>query len=199
MLQNITITHPSGIPLYARSLMCHIGVHCIDLAKDSTFEDETLLNSALLNAMLLYNEAEPEKFHEFKLELTKTLTFPTQEVTVIFHVDPKDDVEEYKNRLRLFADLFVEHYGDYIKNFEGDISPFKDFDKIIAEEGLLEEGERFRKNCIECKYDKACPFRITVGAPNRTFKERFAEIKPISFWRKMWLIFVGMLRPRFLL
>jgi hypothetical protein len=50
MIQNLIITTPEGLPLFARSLMCHIGMDCIDLAKDNTFTDETVLNSALFSA-----------------------------------------------------------------------------------------------------------------------------------------------------
>ncbi len=63
MIHNIIITHSSGIPLFARSLMCHIGMDCLNLSKDNTFTDETLLNSALMSAMLMFDEANPHQFH----------------------------------------------------------------------------------------------------------------------------------------
>ena len=199
MIHNIIITHPSGLPLFGRSLMCHIGMDCIDLAKDNTFADETLLNSALLNAMLIFDSANPNQFHEFALEKTKTLTFPTEDLTVILYTDPEDNLEEYKNRLRLFAELFSSNYGQYLTDFDGNINRFEPFQEIIANEGLLEEGERFRKNCVECEYDKACAYRISIGSLERTFKQRIDEIIPISFFKKMKLILVGMFKPRYIL
>ena len=199
MIQNIIITHSSGLPLFARSLMCHIGMHCIDFSKDSTFTDETMLNSALLNAMLIYDQAHPNQFHEFKMDQAKTLTFPTEDITVIMYTDPEDNLEDYKNRLRLFGDLFVKNYGHLLDNFAGDIGPFTNFQEVMADEGLLEEGERFRKNCVECTYDKACAFRITIGAPNKTFQEIFDSIFPSSFLKKMWLVLVGMLKPKYMI
>ena len=198
MIQNIIITHESGIPLFARSLMCHIGMHCLDLAKDSTFADETLLHSALYSAMLIYDQANPNQFHEFKMEKSKTLTFPSEKITVIMNTDPEDNFEEYKNRLRLFSDLFVKNFSQELEDFAGDIEPFTRFQEIIAEEGLLEEGERFRKNCVECEYDKACVYRINIGPINRTLKDRFADIRPISWFRKFILIMQGMFQPRYI-
>ncbi|MCK5305455.1 MAG: hypothetical protein KAJ72_09390, partial [Candidatus Heimdallarchaeota archaeon] len=156
MIQNLIITTPEGLPLFARSLMCHIGMDCIDLAKDNTFTDETVLNSALFSAKLIFDNARPDDFHDFKMEKSIAITFPTPKITVIMNIDPTDDVNIYKNRLRLFADLFVEQYDLYLQDFSGSIEPFTSFQDIIAEEGLLEEGERFRKNCVECEYDKAC-------------------------------------------
>lgn len=199
MIQNIIITHSSGLPLFGRSLMCHIGMHCIDLAKDNTFTDETMLNSALLNAMLLFDQANPNQFHEFKMDQAKTLTFPTEKITVIMYTDPDENLDNYKNRLRLFADLFTKHYGHLLDNFSGNIDPFTKFQDIIAEEGLLDEGERFRKNCVECTYDKACAFRITIGAPNKTFQEIFDSIFPSNIFKKMWLVMVGMFKPKYML
>jgi hypothetical protein len=198
MIQNLIITTPEGLPLFARSLMCHIGMDCIDLAKDNTFTDETVLNSALFSAKLIFNEARPDDFYDFKMEESTALTFPTSKVTVILNIDPSDEAEDYKNRLRLFADLFVEQYDLYLHDFSGSIEPFTSFQDIIAEEGLLEEGERFRKNCVECEYDKACVFRIETGDIKRTFKERFESIVPVGFFKKLMLIMIGMFQPRYI-
>lgn len=198
MIQNIIITHESGLPLFGRSLMCHIGLHCLDFSKDNTFADETLLNSALLNAMLIYDHANPNNFHEFEMNQARILTFPTEKITVIMYTDPEDNLDEYKNRLRLFADLFNKQYNSLLDDFAGDINPFIGFEKIIAEEGLLEEGEKFRKNCVECTYDKHCAFRITIAAPNKTFQEIFDSIYPSSIFKKMWLIIKGMFQPKYM-
>ena len=198
MIQNLIITHDSGIPLFARSLMCHIGMHCIDLAKDSTFTDETLLNSALYSAMLIYDQANPNQFHEFKMDKSKTLTFPSENITVIMNTDTEDDFNEYKNRLRLFADLFMKNYSEKVFDFDGDISHFVGFQDVIAKEGLLDEGERFRKNCVECEYDKACVYRISICPTDKTLKERFASIRKISWFRKLLLIMQGMFKTRYI-
>ncbi|MHA1222107.1 MAG: hypothetical protein ACTSP3_02365 [Candidatus Heimdallarchaeaceae archaeon] len=107
MIQNLIVTHSSGIPLFARSLMCHIGMNCIDLSKDNTFTHEILLNSALVNAILIHDDAHSEQFHEIKMEKTKTLTFPSEKITVILYTDPEDNLEDYKNRMRLLKDLFL--------------------------------------------------------------------------------------------
>ncbi|MHA1200013.1 MAG: hypothetical protein ACTSQF_11850 [Candidatus Heimdallarchaeaceae archaeon] len=198
MIQNIIITHESGLPLFGRSLMCHIGMHCTDFSKDNTFSDETLLNSALMNAMLIFDQAHPNNFHEFKMDQAKVLTFPKENITAIMYTDPDDNLEEYKNRLKLFTDLFTKQYAYLIADFAGDVSPFGAFQDIIAEEGLLEEGERFRKNCIDCTYDKHCAFRITAAAPNKTFQEIFDSIFPANIFKKMWLIFTGMFKPKYM-
>ncbi len=198
MIQNLIITTTEGLPLFARSLMCHIGMDCIDLAKDNTFTDETVLNSALFSAKLIFDEVHPNDFHDFKMEKSIALTFPTPKITVILNIDPSDDVDIYKNRLRLFADLFVKQYELYLQDFNGNIDPFTSFQDIIAEEGLLEEGEKFRKNCVECEYDKACVYRIETGDIKRTFKERFESIVPIGFLKKLMLIMIGMFQPRYM-
>lgn len=198
MMHNIIITHSSGIPLFARSLMCHIGKDCLNLSKDSTFTDETLLNSALMSAMLIFDKANPHQFHEFQLEKTKALTYPAEKTTVILYTDPQDILSEYENRLKLFSDLFNNRFKLLLDDFKGNIEPFTAFEEVIAREGLLEEGERFRKNCIECIYDKACAFRISIGPPERTFKERFESIKTIGLLKKLRLIMVGMFQPRYM-
>ncbi len=198
MIQSILINHESGIPLFARSLMCNIGFKCIDLAKDSTFESDTLLHSALISAMLIVDKSEPEKFHELSIEKTKVLTFPMEKITAIITTEPHDDFEPLKNRLKLLGELFLEKYDHLLEEFVGDISIFTDFQEIIEEKGLLDEGERFRADCLNCKYEKACSFRILSGPKERTVRERFESIKTINFLKKMYLILTGMFKPMYL-
>ncbi|MHA1911312.1 MAG: hypothetical protein ACTSYA_06425 [Candidatus Kariarchaeaceae archaeon] len=198
MIQNIIITTSSGIPLFGRSLMCSIGVHCADLSVDTTMTDDTMLNSGLLNAMLIFNEAEPEKFHPLNLEKTNVLTYPTEEVTGVLTIEPQDNPTEYENRLKIIMDLFLEHYLEDVINFTGKINVFNDFQKILEDKEILDANENFRKNCIECEYDLACPFRITTGPLNRTFAERLADIKSLSFFKKWKLIIKGMFTPKIL-
>jgi len=198
MIQNIIITTSSGIPLFGRSLMCSIGVHCADLSTDTTMTDDTMLHSGLLNAMLIYNEAEPEKFHPMSLEKTTVLTYPTEEVTGVLTIEPEDNPAEYENRLKIIMDLFLERYLDDVIKFTGKINVFNDFQKILEEKEILDSNENFRKNCIECNYDLACPFRITTGPIERTFAERLSAIKALSLFRKMKLIIKGMFAPKIL-
>ena len=198
MIQNIIITTSTGIPLFGRSLMCSIGVHCADLSTDTTMTDDTMLSSGLLNAMLIFNEAEPEKFHPLNLEKTSILTYLTEEVTGVLTIEPQDNPAEYENRLKIIMDLFLEKYLDDVINFTGKINVFNDFQKILEEKEILDPNENFRKNCIECEYDIACPFRITTGPIERTIAERLVAIKPMSFLRKWKLIMKGMFAPKIL-
>jgi len=198
MIQNIIITTSTGIPLFGRSLMCSIGVHCADLSTDTTMTDDTMLSSGLLNAMLIFNKAEPEKFHPLNLEKTAVLTYPTEEVTGVLTIEPEDDPTEYENRLKIIMDMFLEHYLEEVINFTGRINIFNGFQKILEEKEILDSNENFRKNCIDCEYDIACPFRITTGPLDRTFAERLATIKPMSFLRKWKLILKGMFAPKIL-
>lgn len=193
MIQNIIVMSNTGTPLFARSLMCNIGFRCLDLSRDSTFENDTILNSALLSAKLIYNYAEDTEFYIFELEKSKILTYPAEDTITILAVDQKDEFDEpMKNRLRLMNELFMQNFTDELQNLTGNIQKFSSFQNIIEEEGLLEEGQRFRANCINCKYDKACTFRLTIGPPERMWKERIESIKPMPFIKKAYYVFKGM-------
>ncbi|UJG40633.1 MAG: hypothetical protein K9W45_12460 [Candidatus Heimdallarchaeum aukensis] len=198
MIQNLIISNQAGIPLFARSLMCHIGVHCVDLSKEATIDDESLLKSALFSAKIIYDGAQSYEFHLFEMEKSIVLSYQTERINAIFALKPPVNVDEYTNRLRLMAELFDDNFGEKIDLFNGDISAFNEFQNIIAENGLLEEGEKFRKNCVNCKYDKACAFRVFTGDTSRSLKEIFDSIKPLNFFKKMFLIIIGMLSPRYI-
>ncbi len=198
MIQNIIIMRDNGIPLFGRSLMCNIGMKCIDLSKDSTFKDETILHSALFSAMLVYDQATPLNFHEFEFQQSKIISFPKEKIAAVLSVEPSDDSDLYKNRLRLITELFEKEYSNAIDDLNITVDTFTDFEKTLANEGLLEEDERFRSNCINCEWDKACPFRIVAKSPSMTIKERLDAIKPLKFPKMMLLIIKGMFKPKYL-
>ncbi|MHA2250204.1 MAG: hypothetical protein ACXAD7_07570 [Candidatus Kariarchaeaceae archaeon] len=192
VLRNVVLQTPEGIPLFGRSLVCHIGTFCADLSQDSTFEDETVLKSALLTALLTVNEAERDQFHELPLAESKVLSYPTDNVIAVFEVNPDDEIESLKNRLQVMVELFKKNYGDTLDNFAGTISEFDSFEEILVNNGVLEEGEKFRKNCLNCKYSKNCTFRVATGPFYATILEKLNSIKDISIIRKMILMMMGM-------
>lgn len=192
VLRNVILQTPEGIPVFGRSLVCNIGTYCHDLSKDSTFDDETVLKSALFTALLAVASAEENKFHELKLEDSKILSYPTENVTAIFEVSPEDDPEPLKNRLQVMVELFKNEYGEALDNFSGEISFFDSFETMLGEHEVLEEGEKFRKNCLNCKYSKNCAFRVMTGPFYKTVLEKFQSIKDVSLIKKMLLMIMGM-------
>ncbi len=192
MLRSVTLQTRAGLPLFGRSLVCHIGTFCKDISKDTTFNDETILNSGLLTAMLTYNAAEKGKFHDLILNESRILSYPTEEVIAVFEIGPDDDLESLKNRMKVMVELFIEEYADQINKFSGEPAQFNLFEKILENQGILEEGEKFRKNCINCKYSKRCTFRVTTGPFYKTILEKFDSISQIGFIQKMILMILGM-------
>jgi hypothetical protein len=191
-LRNIILQTPEGLPLFGRSLVCNIGTFCVDLSQDTTFNDETILKSGLLTALLTYNEAEKGTFHELELEKSHILSYPTKELIGTFEVAPDDVDELLKNRMKVIVELFFQEYADEIENFIGDPSVFNSFVKTIEQNNLLEEGEKFRKNCINCRYSKNCAFRVTTGPFYKTILAKFESIPTINMIQKMILMMFGM-------
>jgi hypothetical protein len=192
VLRNITIQTPDGLPLFGRSLVCNIGTFCADLSEDTTFNDEIVLKSGLLTALLTYNEAEKGTFHELELENSHILSYPTKKLIGTFEVTPDDVNELLKNRIKVIVELFMQEYANEIENFYGDPSTFNTFVKTIEKNNLLEEGEKFRKNCINCRYSKNCAFRVTTGPFYKTILEKFESIPKINIIQKMILMVLGM-------
>lgn len=192
VLRNVILQTSTGLPLFGRSLVCHIGTFCVDLSDDSTFEDDTILKSGLLTAMLAHNQAEPGKFHELDLSDSKILSFPTENLIGVMEVDPNDDTEIFQNRLKVMVELFANNYGEAVNNFDGEVTFFNSFEKDMEDHGILEEGEKFKKNCVDCKYTKSCAFRVTTGPFYKSFLEKFDSIKEIGFIWKMLLMMLGM-------
>ena len=191
VLRNVILQTPEGLPLFGRSLVCNIGTFCVDLSKDTTFKDETILKSGILTALLTFNEAEKGTFHELELEQSHILSYPTKDVIGTFEVAPDDVNESLKNRIKVMVELFQQTYTNEIKTFDGETSVFSSFVKIIEENNLLEEGENFRKNCINCRYSKNCAFRVTTGPFYKTIFEKLESIPEINIILKMILMMLG--------
>ncbi len=75
MIQNLIISNKSGLPSFGRFLMWYIGVNCVDLAKDSSLDDDSILKSALFSAKLIYDGAESHEFHELEMGKTVVLSY----------------------------------------------------------------------------------------------------------------------------
>jgi len=192
MIQNLIITNHGGLALFARSLMCNIGFKCIDLSNDGMIQDKDLLKSALFSAKILFEEIETKTFYEFEMEQTKVLSYITENIIVMYTLTPDSDLLNYENRLQLTAELFEQNFISEIKEFNGNIRPFSRYQEIIMENGLLEEGERFRANCINCIYDKACPYRVFTGPLENTIEERISSIDELNWFVKTLLVIKGL-------
>ncbi len=197
VLRNLILQTPQGIPVFGRSLACHIGTYCMDLSQDSTFESDTILKSGLLTAMLTYNEAKRDSFHELELTDSKIISLPTEHLIGIFEVDPEDNIGDLEQRLKVMVELFETNYKYELDNFQGDIGLFEEFEKILEDNGILEQGEKFKKNCLECKYSKKCTFRVTTGPFYLTILEKFDSIPDISTLYKLLLMMLGMPKQMF--
>jgi len=194
-IQNIVIQSKTGLPLFARSLTCPIGVKCIDISTDKTFDEDTILNSALISAMLVYNDATPEDFHDLQLEKTSMLSFPTQDIITLFAVDPNIDSGKYKNRLKVTSELFERNYKELIEKLHSitDFSCFNGFEGILVDNGIFDEGEKFQSNCFNCEWSKKCVYRVTTGPVNNSVIERFNSIKSLSLMKKFKLMMKAMI------
>ncbi|MCY3414741.1 MAG: hypothetical protein INQ03_24035 [Candidatus Heimdallarchaeota archaeon] len=191
-LRSVILQTPQGIPVFGRSLACTIGLYCTDLSQDSAFDDQTVLLSGLLTAMLVVEDSALNEFHEFNLEKTKLLSYPTEDVIAVFElIDDGEDDDTLKNRLRLMVELFEEEYREELSRFKGNIQPFSKFDKTIEAKGLLDSSEKFKANCINCKYSKHCTFRMTTGPKFPTIKEKIDSIVPSSRWMKAFWVFLS--------
>ena len=102
-----------------------------------------LLMSGFINAV-----------QSFSKEITGTniKTMNLENFTFHFYSESKDssiiyviitgidfDAEEINSTLNVIASLFYEKYSNYLKNFEGDITPFFNFGNLIIKMKALKE------------------------------------------------------------
>lgn len=168
----------NGLPLFSVSYMCNHGGRCHDIS-NTVLKNPTLF-SAFLGGIFGLSEEIGGNLQHISITNMEIFAYSTHGTTAVWITDPlggPDLIDDNKNRVRLIAELFQHTYAYYIENKKiYDTNLFIGFQKILEYNGLVDDSLKFKKNCLNCIYDKACPFRIISGDPNSTLEEKISQI-----------------------
>lgn len=176
----------AGLPLFSVSYDCEHGIRCLDISNDIL--DDPELFTSFISAIFSVGEKLGGIPRNLMLEKVNIHAYVSADITGIIITPPTRDptqVAENENRVRLMTELFVENYRDVLHLTIVNTKIFNKFQTVLEEAGVVSASSNYKKNCLECVHDKACPYRILIGNPNLSLKERFKKIPRLNLWKKM--------------
>jgi hypothetical protein len=74
----------------------------------------------------------------------------------IFYVvvtDIEDDLEDINFKIHRIAEIFKKHYNDYLKEFHGNIVPFRNFGDILIDMNIAQRNCGGGSECEGCSHN----------------------------------------------
>ena len=182
------IARGSGLPFFSVSYTCGYGIKCDDLTEAPLIKEDPTLFSGFLSAIHAFSSELGGELRFINLGTLSIHSYTTDAVIGILITDPTKNahqIEHNNNRVRVITELFNETYKKLLNNAFIDTNLFSGFQKILEEEKLVDSNLHFKKNCQNCVYDKACPYRVILGPPKLSLVERLRKIPKLPPWKKL--------------
>jgi len=188
-IRNLIAMNSYGLPFFSGNYICNAGNNCDVFSKDKVVEKDPSLISGFFNALMQMAKMSGGELQQVSFENFQYLAQTAPNVVMIMAIGIEDNVEDYKNRMQLAIDLFLENFGDMLENWTGNVSMFEVYQSLLDEADFFDHEPKFRKNCIECQIDQDCTFRMVTGLQGLDIKEKMAKYPKKSFIKK-WMAFM---------
>ncbi len=176
---------PSGIPYFSGNYICPNGNNCDVYSKDQVVQTDPSLISGFFTAVMNMAQLSGGELQQVAFEKNRYLAQSAPNLVMIMSIDIADDADEYKNRLTLGADIFLEHFKGLIDNWRGDVALFDAYQVLLEENDFFDHDPVYRKNCIECTHDQDCTFRMVTGIQGMNLADKMALYPKMSIVKKM--------------
>ena len=129
------------------------------------------------------------ELQQVSFENFQYLAQTAENLVMIMAIDIDDSIDDYKNRMQLSIDLFLENFGDKLETWTGNVGVFEVYQSLLDEADFFDAEPKFRKNCIECQIDQDCTFRMVTGLQGLDIKEKMAKYPKKNIIKK-WMAFM---------
>jgi hypothetical protein len=179
----------SGLPYFSGNYICNAGKRCDVYSKDKVVEKDPSLISGFFNALMTMAKMSGGELQQVSFENFQYLAQTAPNLVMIMSISIEDNIDDYKNRIQLAIDLFLENFGDNLENWTGNVGVFEVYQSLLDEAEFFAGEPKYRKNCIECQIDKSCSFRMITGLQGLDIKEKMAKYPKKGFIKK-WMAFM---------
>ncbi len=182
---------PDGVPYFGGSYLCPMGRTCDFAHKDEKILHDPSLLSGLFTVIMSMAEISGGKLQEISFEKFRVLLKSADNLIMVMGIDPSEDVEDYKNRLKLSIEIFLQNYKKYLPDKANKTSLFNSFQTHLEEANIFDDLPKYRKNCIDCEIDRDCMFRMVTSPLNvdpiekmEHGKNRYPKFTLLIMWSK---------------
>jgi len=183
-ISSIIAMAPSGVPYFSGNYICPNGNNCHVFSRDKVVQSDPDLISGFLSALMNLAKTTGGQIQKVEFEKFRYLAHSKYNVIMIMITNVTDPIEEYQNRLILCLDLFEKHFAQILPSWNGDIGLFNAYQSLLDEADIFDREPTFRKNCLECKFNQDCSFRMITGIPSANVKEKMQQFPKYNFFTR---------------
>ncbi len=194
-IRNIIAMSPDGIPYFSASYMCQTGKNCDALSKEKGIDNkDPMLISGFFTVVRNMALSGGGDIQQISFDKFKYIADAAPKLILLMSIGIDDDLEDYKNRLQICIDIFLKNFGENLKKWHGETNLFNGYQMMLEESGIFEHEPEFRKNCINCEFNKDCTFRMITGHQNLEIKDKIKEIGGMNFMKKFMTMMTEMMK-----
>ena len=188
-IRNLIAMNPNGLPYFSANYICPNGNNCDVLSKDEMVDKDPLLISGFFSVLTEMAKKSGGVLQHVTFEKFQYLANGTNNLIMLMAIGINDNIDDYKNRLQLSIDIFLENFGSMIENWDGNSFLFNMYQTLLDDADFFDSEPQYRKNCIDCTTNQDCTFRMVTGVQGIDFKEKMKKFpKDMIFKRFMILM-----------
>ncbi len=171
-IRTLIAMSPGGIPYFSGNYICPSGNNCDVLSKDQTVTTDPVLVSGFFTALSSMATMSGGELQHIEFEKHQYLAQSAENLVMIMSIDISDNVEDYRNRLTLSVDLFLENFKPLISQWSGDNQLFNLYQTLLDDADFFDSDVAYRKNCIDCTTNQDCSFRMITGIQKQDIRDK---------------------------
>jgi hypothetical protein len=185
-IRNLIAMSPSGVPYFSGSYICPSGNNCDVLSEDKVVSTDPVLVSGFFTALSNMATMSGGELQHIAFEKHQYLAQSAENLIMIMSIDIDDSIEDYKNRLTLSVDLFLDNFREVITDWTGDHQIFNLYQTLLDEADFFDSDVAYRKNCIDCQTNQDCSFRMITGIQKADVREKL-KMHAMDPFFKRWV------------
>ena len=193
-IRNLIAMNPNGLPYFSANYICPSGNNCDVLSKDGMVDKDPLLISGFFSVLTNMAQKSGGELQHVSFENFQYLANGTDNLIMLMAIGIDDNIDDYKNRLQLSIEIFLENFGSLIENWDGNAFLFNMYQTLLDDADFFDSDPQYRKNCIDCTTNQDCTFRMVTGIQGIDFKEKMKKFPKDKIFKRFMIIMKEMFK-----
>ena len=184
-IRTLIAMNPNGLPYFSANYICPNGNNCDVLSKDDMVDKDPLLISGFFSVLSEMATQSGGELQHVAFEKFQYIANSTNNLMILMSIGIQDDINDYKNRLQLCIDIFLENFGSIIDKWDGNYSLFNMFQTLLDDADFFDVDPQYKKNCVNCTTNQDCTFRMVTGVQGIDFKEKMKKFPKDKIFKRL--------------
>ena len=193
-IRNLIAMNPNGLPYFSANYICPSGNNCDVLSKDGIVTKDPLLISGFFSVLIEMSKKSGGELQHVSFEKFQYLANGTDNLIMLMSIGIDDNIDDFKNRLQLSIEIFLENFGSLLENWDGNAFLFNMYQTLLDDADFFDSEPQYRKNCIDCAANQDCTFRMVTGVQGIEFKEKMNKFPKDMIFKRFMIIMKEMFK-----